>query len=429
MYETKLLFTPGHNLLNHIKTSSDDKTFEINLAFLGGCKAGPPGLAHLFEHCVFLGTTTRTRDEIERGLMKVGGGYNAFTSEDGISFICSGLEGSISKGMEILTDIAFNCTLDRNIEEEKLVVLAETAPSFNKKKQSIDVGDMGNLLLFGEEASNILGTEEKVAAYTSDDLLLFKDRNMTKDRCFVSVVSPFDTNIVSDIVDSFLKDQSDTIFRPEALVVPANKGIFGVFAQDSDAGSFTVEIQIALNNRPWTLYSTLQKFVCSALCDGEISCLFGAARQRGLVYFLGATIQDIVGNSVLNIGFETTADLNKVEQTVDLIVESLHRVAEEGVPEEDFELFKNSYLFGLYRAYQDPHQAASSSIDALFMDVITPSSQEKIQAIQALDVNTFKILLTDMLKSESKAIAVVGPAPERVMKSKMKCLKEKLKTL
>src|SRR5436309_4996133 len=44
------------------------------------------GLSHFIEHMVFKGTKTRSEEDIERSVDSVGGGLDAFTSKELVSF-------------------------------------------------------------------------------------------------------------------------------------------------------------------------------------------------------------------------------------------------------------------------------------------------------------------------------------------------------
>ena len=426
-YTPKILFTPKHNLLLHVQT--DEKTFSVDLCFKSGCKDTLPGLAHLFEHCVFLGTATKSRLDIERALMQVGGDYNAFTGEDAVEFVCSGLTGSESQAMDILSDMAFNCTLDRNIEPEKEVVIAEISPEFNEKKQLIIPNDLCLQMLFGEGDFSIGGTEAQVACYGPDDLQFFKKKHVTKENCFVSVVSPLDTNQVAEIVDNYLGDQSHLVFRRRPTLLIPNKGIFSKYVQSSDSGDFDVAIHLGLKRSHDEPGKCLQKFACYCLTAGELSCLFGEARQKGLVYQLFSGITDIGGMATWGFLFGTANDFSKVEQTVDLIVNNIHDVIARGLHAEYFELFRKTYLFHLYESAQDPEWVAACSTDALAVDMMAPSFDERVAVIQKATVEDIQSALTEMIESDSRSIAVVGQLSERKMRGKMKYLGKQLGSL
>src|SRR3989344_7134915 len=84
------------------------------------------GVAHLFEHLLFIGTKTRTHEDISREIEKRGGILNAFTAQDVTTFWCKVPSEHIDVAMDIIHDILKNPTFDSvKLEKEKRVVIEE----------------------------------------------------------------------------------------------------------------------------------------------------------------------------------------------------------------------------------------------------------------------------------------------------------------
>ena len=411
-YEENVFFTKGGNHVVHVQTQKDSKIFSLELIFAAGSKYAAPGLSHLFEHCVFLGTATKDRTQVEEALMGVGGDYNAWTNKDAIGLSCSGLIDSFEAGLEILADMAFNCTLDRDIEAEKQVVLSETAPYFNDRNEMIDTDGMCTLMLYGKKGISEVGHVDSVKKYKQSHLLAFKEELFSQNRCYVSVVCPMSEYEVAKVVDRVLGKRTRSRECNKNIMIPI-PGTFKKYAQVPGSGDFEVEIQMALPRASSSEKAFLREFVAFTLSAGELSCLFGPARKRGLVYTLKSNIFEEADCSVLSIGFGTTADFTKVEQTVELIAKNIRDAADTGI--ENFELFRKSFMFENYRMSQEPEVVCAMAATEFLKNRFILSFDSRIEALKEINMESYKKLLKNMLTSDSKAIAIVGPShPERV---------------
>ena len=87
---------------------------------------GVNGVAHLFEHMVFKGTSTRSARVIAEVIEDVGGSLNAYTARDMTVFHARLLKADLALGVEVIADLVSNPTFDaEETEREKQVVLQE----------------------------------------------------------------------------------------------------------------------------------------------------------------------------------------------------------------------------------------------------------------------------------------------------------------
>lgn len=84
------------------------------------------GIAHFFEHMVFKGTATRTRDDIMPYIAALGGTGNAATSLDWTHYYFTVPAAAMDEALAVLADITFNATFPRaEIAVERGVVASE----------------------------------------------------------------------------------------------------------------------------------------------------------------------------------------------------------------------------------------------------------------------------------------------------------------
>ena len=86
----------------NIKVGSRNETLELN------------GISHLIEHMMFKGTTKRTAKEIANDFENIGASFNACTSKELTCYYGKVLKEYSENLFEILSDIVFNSTFDKN---------------------------------------------------------------------------------------------------------------------------------------------------------------------------------------------------------------------------------------------------------------------------------------------------------------------------
>lgn len=136
------------------------------------------GVAHLVEHMLFKGTTTRTAFQINNRLESVGGELNAFTSKEETVVHASCLSADFTKGAELLTDMVFNSIYrEREIEKEKEVIIDEIN-SYKDSPSELIFDDFEELLFASSTLGrNILGTPRQLKKINRQNLIDYTSHN------------------------------------------------------------------------------------------------------------------------------------------------------------------------------------------------------------------------------------------------------------
>ena len=84
------------------------------------------GLTHFIEHMVFKGTKNRSAEQIARSVDSIGGGLDAFTSKELVSYNVKVLDEHLPEAFDVVTDLVRNPLFAHDdIEKEKGVILEE----------------------------------------------------------------------------------------------------------------------------------------------------------------------------------------------------------------------------------------------------------------------------------------------------------------
>ena len=138
---------------------------------------GEEGLAHFCEHTTFKGTQRRSALQILNCLERVGGDLNAFTNKEDTVFYAAILKEHLTRAVDLLCDIVFCSEYPEEELRHEVDVICDEIESYNDSPAELIYDEFENLLFSGHPLGhNILGTPERVKAFTSQDARRFTQR-------------------------------------------------------------------------------------------------------------------------------------------------------------------------------------------------------------------------------------------------------------
>lgn len=129
------------------------------------------GLAHLLEHMVFKGTTTRSARDLAFSLESLGGSLDAYTEREFTSYQARVLDRHLDTAVDVVGDLVFRPKLaEADLALERQVILEEIGMVEDTPDDLIF--DLHNEALWGDHphAWRILGTRETVSSLDADAL-------------------------------------------------------------------------------------------------------------------------------------------------------------------------------------------------------------------------------------------------------------------
>ena len=129
------------------------------------------GLAHLLEHMVFKGTTSRTARDLAFSLESLGGSLDAYTEREFTSYQARVLDRHLETAVDVVGDLVFHPKLaEADLALERQVILEEIGMVEDTPDDLIF--DLHNEALWGEHphAWRILGTRETVSSLDAEAL-------------------------------------------------------------------------------------------------------------------------------------------------------------------------------------------------------------------------------------------------------------------
>src|SRR5947209_7343266 len=135
------------------------------------------GISHFIEHMVFKGTEHRSAEDIARSVDSIGGGLDAFTSKELVSFNTKVLDEHLPIAVDVLSDMVLNPLFRaEDIEKEKSVILEEIKSEADQPEFVLHEVFISNFWKNHGLGKPILGTRETVKKFTRDVVLNYYDR-------------------------------------------------------------------------------------------------------------------------------------------------------------------------------------------------------------------------------------------------------------
>lgn len=333
------------------------------------------GITHFIEHMLFKGTERRSALDIAKELDSVGGFANAFTSKEHVCFHAKVLATHLPLVVDVLTDIFRNSIFEpQEIEREQQVIQQEI-------RMIEDTPDDYVHILFQEAfwkgnplGLPIYGSTDSVGGANREGILKYLYRTFLPERIVVAAAGDLDHQKFLDLVGPSL----ETLNHPAQDLhreTPRNHTAVQVIPKDLE------QVHICLG-MPGASQVDDQRFASHLLNvilgSSMSSRLFQEIREkRGLAYSVYSFTNSHEDTGLL--GIYAGVGPENVRETLKVVMEQLHVLASEPIPETELSaakeylkgsmylnaestdsrmnrLAKNEFLFGRYVPFEEIEQ-------------------------------------------------------------------------
>ena len=171
---------------------------------------GEEGLAHYCEHTTFKGTQRRSSLQILNCLETVGGDLNAFTNKEDTVFYAAILREHLNRAVDLLFDIVFHSTYPAEELRHEADVICDEIESYNDSPAELIYDEFENLIFRGHPLGhNILGTRERVMAFTTADAQRFTRRHYRPQNAVFFVYGDVDFHRLARMLEARSKTLSE----------------------------------------------------------------------------------------------------------------------------------------------------------------------------------------------------------------------------
>lgn len=375
------------------------------------------GIAHMLEHMVFKGTSSRSAQAIATEIEDVGGHLNAYTGREQTGYYAKVLKDDVALAIDLTSDLVFAAELDaEELERERAVILQEIGQA-NDTPDDI-IFDHLQAVAYPRQGLGrpVLGTPETVSAIPRADLAAFRDAWYRPSRMVFAAAGNLEHARIVDEVARRVADRSRPAAEAASATMAPASYVGGVYGESRDLEQ--THLVAAYPGAAFADPGVYALSVYATLVGGGMSSrLFQEVRERrGLCYAISAWSGSLVDGG--SFGIYTGTGPEAVVELVPVLAEELRR-ASIAAPFDEIARARAQIRAGLLMGLE----STSSRMDALGSQILTygrPLPTEEIVArVNAVDGEHIARVARRIF-SGAPTMAAIGPISRLEMLAKIR---------
>ena len=383
-----------------IKTGSKYETKDIN------------GISHFLEHMFFKGTKKRPSTmKIIEPLDKVGGIYNAFTSDEYTGYWTKIDANHLDLALDWVSDIYLNSKIaQEEINRERGTILQELNMILDTPMHY--VSDLWTNLLYGDQPAGwrVIGTEKVIKKAKREQFIKYLKEHYSSKNTVVAIAGNINHKIAINKVKKYFKSINGNLVKGKVPVKEKqNKPESLIYYKDTD------QTHIHLGVRAYNIFhpDRYALNLLSVILGGNMSSrLWISVRERqGLAYYVSSSFDSDsdTGSFVTRAG----VDNNRVEKAITTILSEYKKISQKKITLAELKKAKD-YIKGvsLISMESSDEQASFYASQELLTDEIL-TLEEKFSRIDKVTVNDIQRVAKDIFKPEKLNLALIGPFKDK----------------
>lgn len=300
------------------------------------------GVAHLTEHLLFKGTTTRTPFQISSRLESRGGDLNAYTTKEETALHATCLKTDYRRAMELLVDMLFNSKFSEKELRAEREIIVDEINSYKDSPAELIFDDFEELL-FKDSAlgRNILGDKRRLEKINRDAVVNYTQRNFATNQIVISSSADMSHDKFCEICHIVLEALPTTTHTPERTK-PEHQKLFDInrnrhtHQTHSLIGGYAYDI-----NAPERIPMALLANILGG--PFSLSILNQTLREKkALTYNVETSYTPYTDSGVFTIYYG--CEQAKADQARELIMKELSTLRNELMTGGRFDRFKRQFL-------------------------------------------------------------------------------------
>ncbi len=382
--------------------------------------ADETGISHFIEHMVFKGTKNRSAEQIARSVDSIGGGLDAFTSKELVSYNVKVLDEHLPEAFDVVADLVRNpLFMEADIEKEKGVILEELKMEVDNPEYLIHEIFSSNFWKGHALGRPILGTKQTIRAFDRDKVEKYYKQFYTPSNILITAAGNLDHRKLVRLAERYFGDlKKSRTTKLEEKPTPHAPLVF----RDKDSLE-QVHVYLGVPSIPMPHKERFACYILNAVLGGGMSSrLFQNIREKqGLAYtvYSELTMYRDAGCMLIYAG---TA-LKNAGKVIESIVRELRELVDKKVTPEELrrakDHLKGSFVLGLEStssrmgnlARQELYFKRFFSLDEM-LDNVERVTAEEVQKLarQFFDPNRMAVAMLGRLEGfKVRREDLVGP--------------------
>lgn len=366
------------------------------------------GISHFLEHMYFKGTKKRPSPiAIAELLDKVGGIYNAFTSQEYTGYFAKVETSNFELALDWVADIFLNSTFpEKEIEKEKGVIIEEINMIYDHPVAHIGV--LWPKLLYGDQPAgwNIAGTKESVTGLNRQKLLEYMKKQYLAQNTILCLAGNIEEKKAINLTKKyFAKIKMGQPLKKPKVIEKQEKPQCLLEERKTD------QTHLYLGVRGYNLFHPqryVQELLAAILGGMKSSRLFIKIREElGIAYYIDTEAEEDPDS-----GFLVTragVDNQKVEKAIFTILREYKKITEKKISKPELKKAKDNIKgkLALFLETSDALASFYAGQELLEKEILTP--KEIFAKIDKITANDILKVAKDIFKPEKLNLALIGP--------------------
>ena len=347
-----------------VGTGSKYETKEIN------------GLSHFVEHMLFKGTKKRGNAlEVADTLDKVGGVYNAFTSQELTGYWAKVDVRHLDLALDWISDIFLNSKLEeKEIKKEKGVIIEEINMYLDEPR--VYLSFLWGELLYKDQPAGwpVIGSKENILKFKRKDFVKYLKDHYSSKNTVVCLAGNINSSVVEKKVRQYFEKINCGSIKDKAAVVEKQKSPQSlIYFKKTDQTHLALGVRGVGINDPRKYAQDL----LSTILGGYMSSrLFTEIREkRGLAYYVKTASENDTQTGYLVT--QAGIDSRNTEKVISLILKEYSRIRNIKVSLEELKKAKENLKGTLALSLESSSaQASFYAGQELLIDRVLDINQE-----------------------------------------------------
>jgi predicted Zn-dependent peptidase len=377
------------------------------------------GISHFIEHMVFKGTENRTAEEIARSVDSVGGGLDAFTSKELVSFNTKVLDEHLPLAFDVLADLVQNPLFrEADVEKEKGVILEEIKMEADQPEFVLHETFISNFWKGHPLGKPILGTKETVKKFSPELVQDFYRRIYSPGNILITAAGHLDHEDTVNLVRNRFDDFPQRGTLPENVTPKAHAPII-LKKKDS-----LEQVHITLGVPAYKLAHKMRfpLYVLNTVLGGGMSSrLFQNIREKqGLAYAVYSELNLFSDTGCFTV-YAGTAD-ETAKQVVTSVVQEFRNLKEDLISEDELRRAKDHLKGSLMLSLESTSSRMSNlARQELYFDRFM-SPDEMLDSIESVRRDQVQSIAQEFFSSDNIALAMLGRLGElQISREELAC--------
>lgn len=370
------------------------------------------GISHFLEHMFFKGTKKRPNAKaIAETLDKVGGIYNAFTSQDYTGYYAKVDSSHFDLALDWVSDIFLNSILpEKEIEKERGVIIEEINMYYDNPMSYVQI--LWPKLLYGDQPAgwSIAGTKESVTKISRQDLINYRENQYVASNTLICLAGNFkETLAIKKVENYFSKISGKKPREKEKVFENQRKPNLILETRETD------QTHLCLGVRGYNLFH--QKRYAFEVLGTILGGMFSSRLpllirdKLGISYYISTSTE-----SDPDTGFLVTSagiDNKSVEKAISTILKEYKRISQKKVEKEELKKAKDNIKgkMALLLETSDAKASFYGLQELLKEKILTP--REIYQKIDKVTQEDILKVAKDIFRPEKLNLALIGPFKDR----------------